>query len=98
MTTHHIRLNQIGAGIYACTGAVQITRTTTPIIDAALALKAAGAPDSDTISAMCGDASILPATIGSILNFRHTARRQELFERTGRRESDQMNPFRGNRR
>jgi hypothetical protein len=77
MSTHHVRLNQIGPSVYACTGAVQITRTASPIPDAAAALRKAGAPDSDIISAMCGNASILPATIGSILNFRHTARRQE---------------------
>jgi hypothetical protein len=80
MSTHHVRLNQIGAGVYAVTGAVQIARTTTPVPDAAAALRKAGAPDSDIISAMCGNASILPASIGSILNFRHTARRQEYLK------------------
>jgi hypothetical protein len=77
MTAHRIRLNQIGPSVYAVTGAVQITRTTAPIIDTAAALKAAGADDADTIVATCGDCSILPASIGSILNFRHTSRRQE---------------------
>jgi hypothetical protein len=77
MTTHHIRLNQIAAGRYCVTGAVSIANTTTPIPDAALALRNAGHPDTDTISAMCGDCSILPATIGSLLSFRPTARRQD---------------------
>ena len=72
--------HQIGAGVYACTGAVQIARTTTPVPDAALALRNAGAPDTDTIIVDCGNVSILPATIGWILNFRHTGRREEFLK------------------
>jgi hypothetical protein len=77
---HHIRINQISAGRYCVVGSgVQITNTATPIPDAALALRNAGHPDTDTISAMCGDASILPANIGSILSFRPTAERDEFL-------------------
>ena len=74
---HRIRLNQIGPSIYACTGAVSIARTTTPVPDVAAALRRAGHPDTDLIAVDCGNVSILPATIGRILNFPHTGRRQE---------------------
>jgi hypothetical protein len=64
---HTIRINQISAGRYCVTDAATITSTATPIADAALALRAAGRPDSDTLAVVSGDCTILPATIGSIL-------------------------------
>jgi hypothetical protein len=75
MSTHHVRLNQIAAGRYCVTGAVSIANTTTPIPDAAAALKAAGADDSDTIAVACGEITILPMSLGSILKFRPTSHR-----------------------
>jgi len=71
---HTIRINQISAGKYCVTGATAITSTLTPILDAARALRAAGATDSDTIVATCADVSILPATIGAILKPRKPPR------------------------
>jgi hypothetical protein len=64
---HHIRSNQIAAGKYAVTGAVSILSTPTPVRDAALALRAAGHPDSDLIAVNCGDITIVPMSLGSIL-------------------------------
>ncbi len=64
---HHVKLNQTSAGKYVCTGAVSITSTPTPILDAARELKAAGADDADILSVSCGDVSIIPQTIGAIL-------------------------------
>ncbi len=60
MTTHHVRINMISSGRYAVTGSVQITDTPAPIQDAALALREAGHPDSDTVAATSGDVAILP--------------------------------------
>jgi hypothetical protein len=77
---HTIRINQVAAGKYSVVGSgISITSSPTPVPDAAAALRAAGADDSDLIVATCGDCSILPASIGSILNFRHTPRRQEFL-------------------
>jgi hypothetical protein len=64
---HHIRINQTSAGRYCVVGDVNIPSSTSPIQDAALALREAGHPDPDSIVAVCGDVSILPATIGAIL-------------------------------
>jgi hypothetical protein len=64
---HKVRINQISSGKYACTGAVNILNTAAPIIDAALALRDAGHPDSDILSITSGECSIIPQTIAAIL-------------------------------
>ena len=51
MSQHHVRINMIASGKYSCTGAVCLPSTPTPIIDAALALRDAGHPDTDLIVA-----------------------------------------------
>jgi hypothetical protein len=71
---HQIRLNMIASDKYCVTGATAITSTQTPIQDAALALREAGHPDSDTIVATCADVSILPATLAAILKPRKPPR------------------------
>ena len=68
MRTHTIRTNQIAAGRYCVVGAgVSILSTSTPVRDAALALREAGHPESDLIAVNCGEITILPVSIGSIL-------------------------------
>ncbi len=47
---HQIQINAVADG-YRVTGAVTIADTARPVQDAALALKAAGASDSDTLLA-----------------------------------------------
>jgi hypothetical protein len=64
---HHIRANQIAAGKFAVTGAVSILSTSTPVRDAALALRDAGHPESDLIAVASGDCTFVPQTIGAIL-------------------------------
>jgi hypothetical protein len=76
---HAIRINQTSAGKYCVVGAVSIANTTTPIIDAALALKAAGADDSDTIAVTCGEITVSPATIAAILRPRKTPNRNAVL-------------------
>jgi hypothetical protein len=78
MTTHHVRINMISSGRYCVTGACQIASTTSPIQDAALALREAGHPDTDTIVATSGDVAILPATVGSILRPRRRPLQSEI--------------------
>jgi hypothetical protein len=73
---HTIRINMISSGRYAVTGAVSIPPTPTPIIDAALALKQAGADDSDLLSVVCGTCTVSDMTLGAITRPRHTAHRQ----------------------
>ena len=70
---HHIRINQIAAGRYAISGATAITSSASPIPDAALALRDAGHPDSDLLAVNCGDITILPMSLGSILRPRPAA-------------------------
>ena len=68
MRTHTIRINQVAAGKYCVAGSgVSILSTSTPVRDAALALREAGHPDLDFIAVNCGEITILPVSIGSIL-------------------------------
>jgi hypothetical protein len=66
-----------GPGRYACTGDVTLT-SAEPIVDAALALREAGHPDSDEIVTTCGDCTVMPATIGRILAPRRLPLRSEV--------------------
>jgi hypothetical protein len=79
MSTHRVRLNMISSGRYAVTGATTITSTATPIIDAAAALKAAGADDSDLLAVTCGEITVSPATIAAILRPRQTPGRNAVL-------------------
>jgi hypothetical protein len=78
MSQHRIRINQISAGVYACTGAASILSTPTPIADAARELRKAGHPDSDTIAVDCGEITVMPATIGAILRPRPKVLRSDV--------------------
>jgi hypothetical protein len=80
MTRHAIRINQVAAGRYAVTGSgISIAATTTPIIDAALALRESGYPEADSIIVTCGGVSVLPASIGAVLKPRITSHRNDLM-------------------
>ncbi len=68
MRTHTIRTNQIAAGKYCLGGSgLSILSTSTPVRDAALALREAGHPESDLIAVASGEVTIVPVSIGSIL-------------------------------
>lgn len=56
MRTHTIRTNQIAAGKYCLGGSgLSILSTSTPVRDAALALREAGHPESDLIAVASGE-------------------------------------------
>lgn len=67
---HAIRIEPAG-NAFAVRGAVSIPSSKAPIIDAAAALRSAGASDSDLIVANGSVVSISPATIGEILKPRN---------------------------
>ena len=67
---HRITIEPAGSS-YSVVGAVALT-SPTPVIDAARALRAAGAHDSDLIVAASSIVSICPTSIGSILRRRKT--------------------------
>ena len=67
--------------VYACTGAVQITRSSSPVQDAARELRAAGYTNSDTLTVVCGEVTVMPATIGSILRHRPKVLRSAIERR-----------------
>jgi hypothetical protein len=75
---HVIRINQISAGRYCVTGATAIGDTASPVQDAALSLREAGYPDSDLIAVNCGEITVLPASLGSILRPRRKLLRSEI--------------------
>jgi hypothetical protein len=76
---HTIRINQTSSGKYCVIGSANITSTTAPIIEAARELLARGASPDDEIVVDCGEVSVLPASIGSILRPRITSHRNDLM-------------------
>ncbi len=76
MQQHRIRINQISAGKYAVTGAVSMPSTPAPVPDAARELLAPpGVSPDDELQVTCGECSIIPMSLGAILNERQTPNR-----------------------
>jgi hypothetical protein len=75
MTRQH-RISITGERDFSVTGAVRIASTRHPIIDAAKALKAAGARDTDTIVANCSSVSVQPVRVAAVLAYKPSEARQ----------------------
>ena len=74
---YSIRVEPADKG-FAVRGAVSIPSSKAPIVDAAKALKAAGASDHDVIVANGSVVSISPTMIGAVLNYAPSAKRRDI--------------------
>ena len=74
---HRITISTAGSA-YSVTGACCIARTDAPMLDAAKSLRAAGAPDSDTIVVRSSDINYSPASIGALLAYRPSPQRRAI--------------------
>ena len=98
MTCHKIRLIPASAGKYDVdhNGSIIVADSAKPIINSALALKALGAGDLDTLQASGADCTFSPMTIGklaaprprtlrSVADYQHHLARQEPISASSRR-------------
>ena len=72
---HQIRIEPAGAA-FAVRGAISVPASKAPIIDAAKALKAANASDSDVLVVAGSVITVSPVTIGKVLDYQPSAARR----------------------
>jgi hypothetical protein len=76
LRTHTIKIRASAQpGRYVVTGAINVADSAAPVLDAARALKAAGAGDDDLVIATGGDCTFSPQTIGRLSDIASSASR-----------------------
>ena len=79
LPTHSIAIRPTDRpGHHTVSGAVSVASTASPVIEAAKALKAAGANDRDLIRVVCADINFSPVSVGAVLKLRAPLRQSDV--------------------